>query len=121
MSPAFSNVSISLHLYSSNKPNNPYNSPFVKLECFKRNNNIRAMAAAENRGNLDHLQRATKSDKKRVVPVAPTGNKHDSKFYFLVMGQVFDSENIAVHDGNNGEGNGRSICILERLATVVVP
>ncbi|KAK8539478.1 hypothetical protein V6N12_043104 [Hibiscus sabdariffa] len=105
MSPALSNVSISLHLYSSNKPNNPYHSPFVKLECFKRKNNIRAMAAAENRGNLDHLQRATKSDKKRVVPVAPT---------------VPDSENSAVDDGNNGEGNGRSICILERLAIVVV-
>ncbi|KAK8585942.1 hypothetical protein V6N13_050910 [Hibiscus sabdariffa] len=30
------------------------------------------MAAAKNRGNLDHLQRTTKPNKKGVVPVAPT-------------------------------------------------
>ncbi|KAK8529328.1 hypothetical protein V6N13_102259 [Hibiscus sabdariffa] len=74
MSPALSNVSISLPLYSSNKPSNPHRFPFVKLECFKCKNNIRAMAAAENRGSLDHLQRPTKHDKKRVAPVAPTGS-----------------------------------------------
>ncbi|KAL4363915.1 hypothetical protein GQ457_04G008320 [Hibiscus cannabinus] len=72
MSSALSNASISLPLYSSNKPSNPFHSPLVKLRCFKRKNNIRAMsAAAENRGNLDHLQRASKPDKKRV---APTGS-----------------------------------------------
>ncbi|KAL4311489.1 hypothetical protein GQ457_01G032110 [Hibiscus cannabinus] len=93
MSSALSNVSISLPLYSSNKPNNPYHSPFIKLDCFKHKNTIRAMAAVENRGNLDQLQRATKHD----------------------------SENSASDDGNNGKGNGRSICILERLAIVSSP
>jgi hypothetical protein len=40
-------------------------------------NSIRAVAAGENRDNLDHLQRSIKhqesNPKKRVVPVAPIG------------------------------------------------
>ncbi|KAK8585701.1 hypothetical protein V6N13_050674 [Hibiscus sabdariffa] len=110
MSPALSNVSISLPLYSSNKPNNPYHSPFVKLKCFKRKNNIRAMATAENRDNLDHLQRATKPDKKRVVPVAPTGS-WDKFPTARTVHQMMETME---------KGNGRSICILECLVTVVI-
>ncbi|XP_039043478.1 heat shock protein 21, chloroplastic-like [Hibiscus syriacus] len=73
MSRTLSNVTFSSPFYPSNKPNNPCHFPFIKLNnrIFKCKNNIKAMAA-ENRCNLDHLQRATtRPDKKRV---APTGS-----------------------------------------------
>ncbi|XP_039065449.1 small heat shock protein, chloroplastic-like isoform X2 [Hibiscus syriacus] len=74
MSGAISNITISFPLHSSNPRRNPCHFPFTNNRIFKCKNCIGAMAA-QNRGNLDHLQRATtRPDKKRVDPLAPTGS-----------------------------------------------
>ncbi|KAK8488865.1 hypothetical protein V6N13_005308 [Hibiscus sabdariffa] len=78
MAQAFSNLSVSFPFCSSNKANNLCHVPRTSCVSCKKNS-ITAMAAGENRENLDHLQRVSKQDpgslsnRKRVGPVAPVG------------------------------------------------